>query len=204
MTTLLLLHGNSSVTPKYQAALPGAKLVVVTGLSDGEYAQLGKQSITAYLDDKAPGWTKPLLLAGFSAGGFGVREFLNDAANRAAIDTAIFLDGTYGTADGKCITAPYDGAVKYAQQGGKLVITYSDAHPGPKTCAHAINVLAGGKPILVPSGIADHGAQLSEVGPQVVASNYVGNAPPPRAARVGTAWVIAIGLAAAAYWVVRS
>lgn len=167
MTTLLLLHGNEQVAPKYEAALPGARLAVVRGLSVDEYAALGRQSIAGYLDAEVPGWTRPLVVAAFSAGGFALREFLKSEGNRATIDGAVFLDATYGASGGSCPLAPYEGVVAYANGGGRTVITYSASHPAPATCAHAIKQAAPSVE-LVPSTVADHGAQLSEVGPQVV------------------------------------
>jgi hypothetical protein len=184
MTTIVLIHGGKSTVPKLEDALPGAKVAVVyrEGLSGAynevtgiahDYPTLGE-----LMAEYAPWWSpgEPLVVLGFSAGGWALRYYLRDPEARDQINAAIFLDATYGTADGKCTLGVYDGVIAYGEEANarpaekRLIMTYSQATPGPGICANAIQAAVGEGPGVFVTGYSngDHSAQQGVVGPEQV------------------------------------
>lgn len=181
--TIVLIHGGTSTVPKLQAALPGSNVVVVyrEGLSSGysEVSGLAKEfpTLRALLAKYAPSWQPgtPLVVLGYSAGGWALRYYLRDTSARSDINAAIFLDSLYGAPDGKCDLSPYGGVVAFAKLANaeparhRLVMTYSQAHPAPGICSETIAKANAGPGVFVrPAGNADHTAQQGVAGPAVV------------------------------------
>lgn len=183
MTQIVLIHGGKSTAAKLEKALPGARVAVVyrEGLSESynEVSGIAKDypTLGALMEHYAPEWSagEPLVMLGFSAGAWALRYYLRDPSAREAITAAIFLDGTYGNQGSACNLAPYDGVLAYAKLANdepglhRLVMTYSQAHPGPGICANAIEKKEPGPGVFVrgyPNG--DHGGQQGIVGPAIV------------------------------------
>ncbi len=211
MTQIVLIHGGKSTAAKLEQAMPGARVAVVyrDGLSAAynEVTGVAKDvpTLGALLAEYAPEWSpgEPLVILGFSAGGWALRYYLRDPEAREAINAAIFLDATYGTKDG-CDLTPYDGALAYAALANaepgrhRLVMTYSQAHPGPGFCANAIEGKEPGPGVFVRGyANADHGGQQGIVGPAIVAELVT-----PWIGKGGATWktAAALGLVAALAW----
>lgn len=204
MTQIVLIHGGKSTAPKLEAALPGARVAVIyrEGLSGAynEVSGIAKDfpTLEVLLAEYAPDWREgePLVVLGFSAGGWALRYYLRDPAAREAINAAVFLDATYGTASG-CDLSPYAGVLAYAELANadptrhRLVMTYSQAHPGPGFCANAIEGKQTGPGVFVRGyGNADHGGQQGIVGPAIV-----GELITPWIGKGGIAWKTGLTLA---------
>jgi len=184
MTTVVLIHGGESTGAKLRQAMPGANVVVIyePGLSAAYNEVTGLASkhptLNGLMATYAPAWRpgERLVMLGFSAGGWALRYYLRDPAARDSITAAIFLDATYGNVGSQCSLGPYEGVVAYGKEANaspsrkRLVMTYSQATPGPGICANAIEKAAGAGPGVFVRGYAngDHGAQQNTVGPQMV------------------------------------
>lgn len=181
--TIVLIHGGTSTVPKLQAAMPGATAVVVyrEGLSSGysEVSGLAKEypTLRGLLAKYAPSWQPgtPLVVLGYSAGGWALRHYLRDASARSDINAAVFLDSLYGAPGDKCDLSPYGGVVAFAKLANqepanhRLIMTYSQAHPAPGICSETIGKSYAGPGVFVrPAGNADHSAQQGVAGPAVV------------------------------------
>jgi hypothetical protein len=183
--TLLLIHGGQSTVRKLEEALPGARVGLVyvpDKLSAGYDERTGIASqyktLPELMSQYAPWWRPgdPLVLLGFSAGGWALRYYLRDAAARSLITAAIFLDATYGNQGEQCIMDRWEGAVAYAKEANadpadkRLIMTYSPSHPGPRVCATAIEREAGAGPGVFVQGFnTDHGSQQGVIAPKMVA-----------------------------------
>lgn len=177
MTRIVLIHGGKSTVPKLEAAWPGARASVVyrEGLSSGynEVTGLAKQfpTFAGFLGAFAPELepAEPLVLLGYSAGGWALRYYLREPFARERLAAAVFLDASYGK-----VLDPYAGAVEFAKRcnagSQRLVFTWSKAHPEPGQNAQAIARAAGdGTGVwLRPYPNADHGAQQGIAGPAAV------------------------------------
>lgn len=187
---VVLIHGGTSTGAKLQQILPSAKVTVIyePGLSTAydEVNGLAKKypTITALMDHYSPGWVPlndPLVVLAYSAGGWALRYYLRSAAAREIVTAAVFLDSLYASG-GAC--APFDGVLAYAKlaqanpNDHRLVMTYSQAHPGPGICSEYIANQAGGGSgpgvFVEATPNTDHGGQQGIVGPQVVEKYIAG------------------------------
>jgi hypothetical protein len=184
MTQIVLIHGGKSTAAKLEKALPGARVALVyrEGLSESYNEVSGiahdYPTLEALMAQYAPDWSpgEPLVMLGFSAGAWALRYYLRDPAAREAIAAAIFLDGTYGHQGTSCNLAPYGGVLDFAALANaspashRLIMTYSQATPGPGICAKAIEQQEPGDGVFVRGyANADHGGQQGIVGPAIVA-----------------------------------
>lgn len=184
MTAVVLIHGGESTATKLRAALPGSSVSVAyrPGLSASYDENTGiahdYPTLERFLAEYAPSWKKgePLVLLGFSAGGWALRYYLRDARARELVTAAVFLDSTY-CGEG-CDPGPsFGGVVEFGRAANaapdrhRLVMTYSAAHPGPGRGAVAIERAAGAGAGIFVRGYedADHSAQQGIVGPAIVA-----------------------------------
>lgn len=205
MTQIVLIHGGKSTAAKLEKALPGARVAVVyrEGLSESynEVSGIAKDypTLEALMAQYAPDWSpgEPLVMLGFSAGAWALRYYLRDPSAREAINAAIFLDGTYGHQGASCNLAPYDGVLAYAAMANgapsahRLIMTYSQATPGPGICANAIQAKEPGDGVFVRGyANADHGGQQGIVSPAIVAELVT-----PWIGKGGTAWKMGLTLA---------
>lgn len=174
---VLLIHGGKSTVPKLEAAWPGARASVIyrEGLSSGynEVTGLAKQFpkfgglLAAFVPELAP--ADPLIVLGYSAGGWALRHYLREEWARERLAAAVFLDASYGKA-----LDPYAGTLAFAKRCNagpqRLVFTWSRAHPEPGQNAQAIARAAGDGPgvWLRPYPNTDHGAQQGVAGPDAV------------------------------------
>ncbi len=221
--TVVLIHGGTSTVPKLQAALPGANVAVVyrEGLSSGysEVSGLAKEypTLRGLLAKYAPSWQPgtPLVVLGYSAGGWALRYYLRDATSRGDVSAAIFLDSLYGAPGDKCDLSPYGGVVEFAKLANaepdrhRLIMTYSQAHPAPGICSQTIAKAYGGPGVFVrPAGNADHTAQQGVAGPAVVkelVAPWIGGAGSGSGSPGSTSlwWgvaAVAVGLAGVVWW----
>jgi hypothetical protein len=184
MTHVVLIHGGKSTKAKLEAALPGATVTIVyrPGLSSAydETNGIAKEfpTLRGFMKEHAPSWKpgEPLILLGFSAGGWALRYYLRDESAREDVTAAVFLDATYGLVGNACNLAPYQGVIAFAKLANaqpsrkRAVLTFSQAHPAPGACAKEIARAAGSGVgvLVVPYQNADHGAQQSVAGPEAL------------------------------------
>lgn len=196
MTThVVLIHGGESTGKKLKALMPAATVTVIynEGLSSAYNEVTGIASkyptLPQLMAHYVPSWSEgdPLIVLAYSAGGWALRYYLRDPAARELVTAAIFLDSLYASG-GAC--EPFGGVVEYAQLAQsqptqhRLVMTYSQAHPGPGICSEHIAKAAGGGSgpgvFVVAANNADHGGQQGIVGPQVFEKYIVGWVPAGR------------------------
>ena len=200
--------------------MPGSHAVAVyrEGLSSGysEVSGLAKEypTLRKMLAEHAPGWAPgtPLVVLGYSAGGWALRYYLRDQQARGDVTAAIFLDSLYGAPGGVCDLGPYQGVVAYGKEANasgkkRLIMTYSQAHPAPGVCSQAVQKAVGAGPNVIVQGYAnaDHGAQQGVAGPAAVkdyVTPWLGARAPGVGAKSGTwwPWVAAAGIAGLAFW----
>lgn len=211
MTTVVLIHGGTSTVKKLEAAMPGAQVALVyePGLSTAYDERTGIASkfptLRELLAHYAPWWSPgdPLVILGYSAGGWALRHYLRDPAARRDVSAAVFLDSTYGNSGETCAIDRWLGVVEYAKEANldpgahRLVMTYSQAHPGPRVCATAIERAAGAGSGVFVRGYnnADHGAQQGVVGPAIVSelvAPWIGQS----SSRLGVSALAGLGLLA--------
>lgn len=186
---VVLINGGKSTIAKLAAIFPDAHLGLAyrEGLSASYDERTGIAhdfpNLEAFMAEYQPDWRPgdPLVLLGFSAGGWTLRYYLRDPAARELISAAIFLDSLYGSADGSSLHSSYDGVLEFAKMAQadperhRLVMTYHGT-PGPGANAPGIyshiiaDAVGGGEGPGVfvrgyPSG--EHGSQQGIVGPAV-------------------------------------
>lgn len=212
MTQIVLIHGGESTRPKLEAALPGARVAIVyrPGLSAAYNEVTGVAhdfpTLEELLSEFAPDWSpgEPLVVLGFSAGGWALRYYLRDPAARAAISAAIFLDSLYSSGS-TCDLSPYQGVLAFADMANadpahhRLIMSYSQATPTPGICSEAIESQKAGPGVFVrgyPNG--DHSAQQGVAGPEVIrdwVAPWIGGA---GGAGAGIGWLAGLSLVAGA------
>lgn len=182
MTTVVLIHGGKSTIEKLKAVFPGAdvQLAYREGLSASYDEKTGIAhdfpTLEAFMSEYAPSWSPgdPLVLLGFSAGGWALRWYLRDQGARELVSAAVFLDSTY-CGDPCNPVNGLAGVVEFARlanahpESHRLVMTFSQATAGPGRGAHAIEAAAGAGPGVFVRGYAnaDHGGQQGIVGPAI-------------------------------------
>lgn len=214
---IVLIHGGESTSPKLQAALPGANVVVVyragsnTGYDEATGIAKEYPTLRGLLTAVAPGWSPgtPLIVMGYSAGGWALRYYLRDASARGDITTAVFLDSLYGAPNNQCDLSPYQGVITYGKEANaspaskRLIMTYSQGHPAPGICSQTIAKAVGGTGtgvFVIPYANGDHAAQQGVAGPAAI-KEYVApwlssSATLPSSSR-GSSWLL-VGAAIAA------
>ena len=220
--TIVLIHGGKSTVAKLQAAMPDANVALAyrEGLSASYDERTGIAhdfpTLEEFMAEYAPDWSlgEPLAVLAFSAGGWALRYYLRDPRARELISAAIFLDSTY-CGDPCDPTVNFGGVIAFAEAANadpsqkRLVMTYSQAHPGPGRGANAIEAAAGAGPGVFVRGYAnaDHGGQQGIVGPEMVreliAGWIEGVTAPGAGGGGGSGWLWWL-LAAAGVWYIAS
>lgn len=220
---IVLIHGGESTGKKFQAIMPDAVVTVVykPGLSSvyDELTGLAKDfpTIASLMAQYAPSWSPgdPLVVMGFSAGGWALRHYLRSAEDRSLIAAAVFLDSLYASG-GACV--PFDGVLEFAKMAvadsssKRLVMTYSQGHPGPGICSNFIAKEVGQSDgpavyVVAPPGLT-HGDHQGVVGPLVLEKYIAGWLPEGKRgliARTPT-WLLgalAVAAGAGAVWLYR-
>lgn len=187
MVTIVLIHGGVSTVAKIQQIMPDARVAVIYAgagkLSSGYDEATGiaaefptlRGLMAHYVPDWKPG--DPLVLIGYSAGGWALRYYLRDPDAREEIAAAIFLDSTYGNSGEQCTRIDaYQGVIEYGRLANarpsqkRLLLTYSYSHPGPRVCASAIvKAIGPGDGVFVRDFQTDHGSMQGVVGPKMIA-----------------------------------
>lgn len=209
---VVLIHGGQSTVPKLEAALPGAHVTVIyrKGLSEvyDEKTGLAKDypTLEALLAEFDPSWSPgtPLVIFGYSAGGWALRYYLRDPGARQSINAAIFLDSLYGAPNGQCNLAPYDGVIEYAKLANqdpsshRLIMTYSLATPAPSICSETIAKKFEGPGVFVKGyQNGDHGAQQGVAGPEALklfVAPWIGGASTSSGVASQFPWAAAAGI----------
>ncbi len=219
---IVLIHGGESTVPKLEAALQGSEAVAIyrEGLSSGysEVTGLAKEypTLRGLLAKYVPGWAPgtPLVVLGYSAGGWALRYYLRDVQARGDVTAAIFLDSLYGAPGNVCDLSPYQGVIAYGKEANaspgtkRLVMTYSQAHPAPGICSQAVQKAVGAGSGVIVQGYAnaDHGAQQGVAGPAAVKDHVApwigrGSGVSSTKSSAWWPWAAAAGLlGAAAFW----
>jgi len=190
MTVAVLINVGASLKARYEAALPGAEVIVVSrGAGSSSYDEksgLAAQypRLQAFLAASAPSWQPgdPVVLVAFSAGGWAVRAWLRDGASRELASAVVILDGLHAGFDsaGGCNKETIDGVLQYAWMCNQapsshlLVVTHTQIVPpgyaSTTQCAALMPAGPGVKVLGYPGSDADaHNQQQREVGPAVLA-----------------------------------
>ena len=155
------------------------------------------------------GWKgEPVVLVGWSAGCFPIRQWLRDAGNRSLVAGAVLLDGLH-TSGPPCQLDGVTPLVEFARTGKPLAVTASLIVPGSyastKDCLDLLraSLPAGANVQLLQASDSDHVAQVRVVGPPLLRwvlehlgpTTYVGS---PASPMLGVA--LLLGLSAAVSW----
>lgn len=223
--TAILVHGGESVRPRYEAALPGFTFhVVYKGGFSAPYEELANSTpLAAFVHSVAPEWQEgdPLVLIGFSAGCFAPRIWMRDAGSRDMVSALVLLDGMHSKgSDTSCDPSSLDGIFAFADMAHAdpsahlLVVTNTDIVPpgyaSTSACAAALLDHVGATPrakrdegrvagvVVLDYGgttAADHNAQQTEVGPEVLkelVAPWIA-APAGDKRPAGAFWVVVLG-----------
>ncbi len=138
----------------------------------------------------------PVVLVGWSAGCFAIRQWLRDASNRELVSGAVLLDGLH-SAGPPCREEAVEPLVEFARMGKPLAVTASLIVPGSyasaKDCLDLLRARLpeGANVRLEQAKDSDHVAQVRDVGPPLL--QWVLDHPGPAPYRP---WLVALGGAA--------
>jgi hypothetical protein len=173
---LCTFHIGKSLVPLYAEPLGNPETVVtmIPGFSSG-YVSLASGSLRAWLDKMAPGWEPPLIMVGWSAGCFAIREWLlNDPEAHSLIDAAVLLDGLHSSGP-PCNERQINGALSFSNDPSKLLIVTHTAIVPPgyastTDCADLLRRLSWGAVVKGYPGDdeAAHVRQVREIGPKMM------------------------------------
>lgn len=194
---VLFTHVPESLIGRYVGAEPPHAAIRFPWLG-GQYTEWAKEH--ALRDVLAEnGYTGgPVVLVGWSAGCFPIRQWLRDAGNRELVSGAVLLDGLH-SAGPPCREDAVEPLVEFAKTGKPLAVTASLIVPGSyasaKDCLDLLRARLpeGANVQMVQAQDSDHVAQVREVGPPLLrwVLDHPGPVSPLRP------WLLALGGAAA-------
>lgn len=175
----------AAAEPMFRAAPEGSRAVYFNpgGLGSDYGAAAVRTPLLDAIDVGLSG--NPIVLVGWSAGVYAIRQWLKDAQTREQVAAVVLLDGLHGalTADGQCSLRGSEGVVRYGKLARQkpsdhlLVVTHSSIEPGEyastASCARALTSAVGGTGTSFVvlgyegSDAAAHVRQLRQVGPMV-------------------------------------
>lgn len=194
---VLFLHVPESFVPRYVDKDTPHAAVRFPWLGSQYTTWAQENALTDVLT--ANGWKGgPVVLVGWSAGCFPIRQWLRDAGNRAVVSGAVLLDGLHSSGP-PCRGDAVEPLVEFSALGKPLAVSASLIVPGSyasaKDCLDLLRsrLPAGANARLEQANDSDHVAQVRDVGPPLLrwVLDHPGPSYPLRP------WLLALGGAAA-------